>query len=102
PAVQEARAVEVNDHRMVRRTSLRLENLHYGGRVLGVCAEAIDGLGRKCHELAVAQRLHGALDLDLGSSDDTNHRCDEFYKAGGAATACCGKTPRASRHRVKP
>src|SRR5579864_4295434 len=76
PAMQVTRAVEVDDHRMVGRTLLELEDPAHGGRILRVGAESVDGLGRKSHELTVAQRLHGSFDLDLGGSDDTDHKMD--------------------------
>ena len=65
---------------MVGRTTLDLEDPAHGDRILRVGAEPIDGLGRESHELTVAQRLHGGLDLNLGGSDDTDH------KIGGDST----------------
>ena len=55
--VQEARAVEVHDQRVRRRPALELEDLAHRGGVLRVGAEAIDGLGRKRDQFAVAQRV---------------------------------------------
>ncbi len=74
PAMQEARAVEVHDHRVTRRAALDLEDLGHRGRVLRVGAEAVHGLGGKRDQLAVAQCLHGGVDFDLGGSDGANHR----------------------------
>jgi hypothetical protein len=71
--MQETRAIEVNDDGMSRRSPLSLENLSDCSRVLRVRAQPINRLGGKGYELAVAQGLHGCLDLDLGSSDDANH-----------------------------
>src|SRR5580658_163602 len=71
--MQKARAVEVNNDGVRRRPPLSLENLPNCGRVLRVSAQPINRLGRKGHELAVAQCLHGCLDLDLGSSYDADH-----------------------------
>ena len=71
--MQEARAIEMNDDGMSRRPPLSLENLSDRSRVLRVRAQPVDRLGGKGHELAVAQCLHGCLDLDLGCSDDTDH-----------------------------
>jgi len=82
--MQKARAVEVNDDGVRRRAPLSLENLPDRGRVLRVSAQPVDRLGRKGHELAVAQGLHGSLDLDLGSSDDTDHSGPNSSKPGGA------------------
>ncbi len=82
PARQEARAVEMHDHRMIARPALRLEDLADRGRVLRVGAQPVDRLRRKSNELAVAQRLHGGLDLDLGSSDHSNHDDADSSKAG--------------------
>jgi hypothetical protein len=73
PAMQVARAIEMHDDRVVARPALGRENLAHRGGILRIGAEAVDRLGRKGDQLAVAQRLHGGLDLDLGCPDDSNH-----------------------------
>ena len=78
--MQEARTVQVNNDRMVRRPPFRLEDLPYCRRVLRVGAQPINSLGGKGHELTVPQRLDGGLDLDLCSSDDANHSGNDSSK----------------------
>ena len=73
PTVQITLTVEVDDHRMGRRPALGLENPAHGGRVLRIRSEPVYGLRGKSDQLAIAQRLHSGLDLDLGSPDDANH-----------------------------
>ncbi len=73
PTVQEARRVEMHDDRMGFRATLGFENLGDRRRVLRIGAEPVDGFSRKSHELAVAQSLHGGLDLDLCCPNDANH-----------------------------
>src|SRR5262249_6924632 len=91
PAVQVARAVEVHDDRVIYRPALDLEDLAYGRRGLRVGAETVDRLGRKRHELAVAPRLHGGLDLDLGGPDNSHHSATDSSKAVAEAPACCAE-----------
>ena len=47
PAVQEARAVQVHDQRVMRRPALELEDPAHRGRVLRIRTQAVDGLGRE-------------------------------------------------------
>ena len=68
PAMQVARIVQVHDHRMIGRTALDLEDLAHGGGIGGIGAESIDGLGRKHHQVARAQRFDGFFDFCLCSS----------------------------------
>src|ERR1700722_13149752 len=84
PPMQKAWAIQVDDDGMRRRPPLGFENLPDGGRVLRISAQPIDRLGRKSHKLAVAQGLHGGLDLDLGCSDDADHSGLNSSKPGGA------------------
>ncbi len=68
PAVQVARIVQVHDHGVIRRTALDLEYFANGRRVGGIGAQAVNGLRRKYHQVACAQRLDGLFDFGLGSS----------------------------------
>ena len=64
----------MNDDRMgPQGRPLASKILTNSGRVLRVRAQPVHGFGGKCHELTVAQGLHGSLDLNLGSSDDADH-----------------------------
>jgi len=83
---------------MAGRTAFELEDAPHRGRVLRVGAESIDGLGREGDELTVAQRLHGSLDLDLGSSDDTNHRFKEDSSKPPAPAPCMLQESISHRH----
>jgi hypothetical protein len=65
PAVQVALVVQVHDDRVIRRTALDLEDPADRGGVCGVCAQAVNRLGRKHHEVSRAQRLDGFLDFGL-------------------------------------
>jgi hypothetical protein len=77
--MQKAWAIQVNDDGMVHRPPLSCKDLAHRRRVLGIGPEPVHGFGGKCHELTVAQRLHGSLYLNLGSSDNSNHGL-EFYQ----------------------
>ncbi len=79
PTMQEARAIQVDDDRMVGRPPLGRKNFAHRRRILRIGAQPIDGLGGKSHELTVAQGLHGSVDLNLGRSDNSNHS-REFYQ----------------------
>ena len=74
--MQEARAVQMDNHRMGRRPALGRKNFTHRLRVLGIRAEAVDRLRGECDKLTVAQRLHGSLDLDLSRSDNPHHGAD--------------------------
>src|SRR4029077_18131331 len=101
PSVQVARAVEVHDHRVMRGATFHLEDPAHGGWILRVGAQAVDGLRWKGNELAVAQRLHGGLDLDLGGSDDADHRLQRILSSHrGSLAACCRKASVRARVRV--
>jgi hypothetical protein len=69
----------VNDDGVIDRAPLGRKDLAHRRRILRIGAEPVNGFGGKCNELAVAQCLHGSLDFDLGSSDNSNHGC-EFYQ----------------------
>ena len=77
--MQKAGAVQVNNDGMVDRPALGGKDLAYRRRILRIGPEPVDRFGRKCHELTIAQRLHGSLNLNLGSSDNANHG-REFYQ----------------------
>ena len=49
----------------VGRPAFRRKDLVHGGGVLRVRAQPVYGLGRKRDQLAVAQSLHGGVDLNL-------------------------------------
>ena len=66
--MQVARVVQVHDHRVIRRAALDLEYLAHRGRIGGVGAESVDGLGGKYHQIAGAQCLDGLFDFGLCSS----------------------------------
>src|SRR6185312_2606319 len=85
PAMQKPGTVEMNNDRVARRPTLRLKNLPHRRRVLSVRAQSVNSLCGESHELAVAQRLHGGLDLDLSSSDDTDHSANDSTKPRGAS-----------------
>ena len=69
PAMQEARTVKVHDHRMGHRPALGLKYLTHRGRALRIGAKSVNRFRRKSDEIAVAQCLHGGLDLHLTRSD---------------------------------
>ena len=68
PAMQIARMVQMHDHRMIGRTALHLEYFSHRGWIRGIGAESVDGLRRKYHQIARAQRLYGFFDFGLCSS----------------------------------
>src|SRR5258708_27000556 len=58
----------MQEHRMIGRTTLDLENLAHGGRIGGIRPEAVDGVGREYDQIAGAQGLDGFFDFGLSSS----------------------------------
>ena len=66
--MQIPRIVQMHDHRVIGRPPLDLEYLANGGRIGGIRAEPVNGLGRKHHQIACAQRFDGFLDFSLCSS----------------------------------
>ena len=69
---------KVHDQRIRRRPALRLENPADGGRVEGVRAQAVDGLGRERDQPAADQAFDRALDggrLRMNRIDRDQVRC---------------------------
>jgi hypothetical protein len=69
----------MHDQRMRRRPLLDLEYSAQRHRVPGMRPEAIHRLGRKRHEFAVAQSLHGSVELDMCGANNGDHT-GELYR----------------------
>ena len=70
---------EVDDHRVIRRALLQLEDAAHGRRVLGVGAQPVDRFGGENDEFAVTQRGDGVFEFDEGCTNDTDHKWGAFY-----------------------
>ncbi len=66
----------MDDHRVIGRTLLELEDAAHGRRILGVGAEPVDRFRRKRDQLAVTQRGDGVFQLYEGCSNDSDHAAD--------------------------
>ena len=55
----------MHDHGMIRGPAFDLEYLANRGRVGGIGAESVDGLGWKYHQVARTQRFDGLFDFGL-------------------------------------
>src|SRR5579863_9359687 len=81
---------------MIGRTALHLEYLAHGGRIGGVRADPVNGLGRKYHQIAGAQGFDGFFDLCLCCSYHTGiisrlrHQRSSLAPAG---TPICAPIP---------
>ena len=64
---------EVHDQGVRSRSALEREDLLHGGGVLRVGAQPVDRLGRKCHDLATTQSLHGRVQFKRCRPDRSGH-----------------------------
>src|SRR5579871_2588547 len=80
PTMHESGTVQMNNHWMVRRPPLRGKDLTNRCRVRRIGPESVDRFRGKCNELTVAQRLHGSLNLNLSSSDNSNHGAESYQQ----------------------
>jgi hypothetical protein len=60
----------MGDERIERRTPLGFIESRHRFAVAGIGAEAVDRLGRKCHETALPQHAHGGCDREIAGRHD--------------------------------
>ena len=65
PALQIARMIDVHDHRMGRWATFQTKDLADCIGIVGIGPQAVDRFGRKCHQVARAQRFDGFLQVFL-------------------------------------